>query len=72
MEVTSPTAVGSTIKDLLGHPIAGPPTAEALGHLVELFGRRGAPGIRMQVPNAPEATDNPEGAYRQERRLRLG
>jgi hypothetical protein len=47
MQMTSPTAVGATLKDLLKHPIAGPPTAEAVQYLGELFGRRGATGIRM-------------------------
>ena len=47
MQMTSPTAVGATLKSLLEHPIAGQSTGEALQYLGELFGRRGAPGIQM-------------------------
>lgn len=47
MQVTSPTAVGGTLTALLGHSIAGPPTADAVGYLDELFARRGRPGIQM-------------------------
>jgi len=47
MQTTSPTAVGSTLKTLFEHPIAGQPSEDALQYLDELFGRRGAPGIQM-------------------------
>jgi ribosomal protein L11 len=47
MQVTSPITVGATLTGLLEHPIAGPPTADAVVYLDELFGRRGRPGIQM-------------------------
>jgi hypothetical protein len=47
MQVTSPPTVGVTLAGLLEHPIAGPPTADALGYLDELFSRRGGTGIEM-------------------------
>jgi hypothetical protein len=47
MQVTTPASIAATFQELLGHQIAGPPTAEALDHLDELFGRRGRPGIKI-------------------------
>lgn len=47
MQVTSPVTVGTTLAALTEHPIAGPPTTAGFEYLNELFGRRGAPGIRM-------------------------
>lgn len=47
MQVSSPATVAATFGELLGHPIAGPPSAAALSYLDELFGRRGRPGIEM-------------------------
>lgn len=47
MQVTAPATVASTFLDLLEHPIAGPPTVAGLGHLEQLFGRRGRPGVEM-------------------------
>lgn len=47
MQVTSPATIGATLAALLEHPIAGPPTAAAIGYLDELFDRRGRLGIQM-------------------------
>jgi hypothetical protein len=40
-------AVGETLAGLREHPVAGPPTAAAVGYIDELFARRGRPGIEM-------------------------
>lgn len=40
-------AVGATLAGLCEHPVAGSPTAAAVGYIDELFGRRGRPGIEM-------------------------
>jgi hypothetical protein len=47
MQVTRPTTVGAKLAELARHPTAGPPTVSAVGYINELFGRRGAIGIRM-------------------------
>jgi hypothetical protein len=47
MQVTFPATVGATLAGLLRHPVAGPPTADAIRYLDELCGRRGRPGIQM-------------------------
>jgi hypothetical protein len=47
MQTTSPADVGSTLARLSNHPVAGPPSINAVAYLVELFGRRGATGIEM-------------------------
>ncbi len=45
---TAPVAdVATSFRQLVDHPIAGPPTRLALAYLGELFGRRGRPGIQM-------------------------
>jgi len=42
-----PADVAETLAQLCGHQIAGEPTRSAIGYLVELFGERRGPGIRM-------------------------
>lgn len=47
MQTSSPAVVGQTLARLRQHPIAGPPSDDATGFLVELFARRGRAGIEM-------------------------
>ena len=47
MQVTMPAIIGAKVAELARHPTAGPPTVAAVGHINELFGRRGQTGIRM-------------------------
>jgi hypothetical protein len=47
MQVAPAASVGATLAKLREHPIAGPPTAEAIGYIDALFGRRGRLGIQM-------------------------
>ncbi|WP_445148946.1 hypothetical protein [Baekduia sp. Peel2402] len=47
MQTTIADEVGGTLARLASDPIAGPATAIGLRHFATLFGRRGAPGIRM-------------------------
>jgi len=47
MQATRPAEIAATFTRLLGHPIAGQCSIEALRLLDELFGRRGRPGMRM-------------------------
>lgn len=49
MLATAPSAVAETCGELLNDPVAGEPSAVALRHLDDLFGRRGRPGIDMAV-----------------------
>ena len=47
MQTTSPTDVGTTVAELLTHPVAGASAEQGVDYLGELFGRRGRPGIVM-------------------------
>ena len=47
MQTTRAAEVGVTFVMLSRHPIAGPPSVDALAYIEELFGRRGRPGIQM-------------------------
>lgn len=47
MQTTSPGTVGTTLTELVAHPMAGGVCAAALAYLEELFGRRGRPGVEM-------------------------
>jgi hypothetical protein len=49
MQTTNPDLVGGTLASLSRDEVAGPVTVEAIGHIDELFGRRGRPGIAMAV-----------------------
>lgn len=60
MQTTNPAAVGTTLNELSGHPIAGAASSDALAFLDALFGRVGRPGVVMAVRALrlamPEAT----------------
>lgn len=47
MQVTTPDEMAVTLAILAVDVLAGPSTADAIGYLDELFGRRGGPGIEM-------------------------
>jgi len=47
VQTTSPTEVGATLAQLRVHPVAGPPTHQALSYLADLFGRRAGQGVVM-------------------------
>lgn len=47
MQATIPSDVGATLRHLMAHPEAGGVAQNGLGFLVDLFGRRGRPGIQM-------------------------
>jgi len=47
MQATPAKTVSTTLAELSGHPVAGPPTLAAVNYIDELFGRRGRPGIEM-------------------------
>jgi hypothetical protein len=47
MQTARPAEVGTTMRGLLNHILAGETTAQALGYLRELFGRRTSEGVVM-------------------------
>lgn len=47
MQTTSPSEIGQKLAELRDHEMAGAATTAAITYLTELFGRRGAEGIRM-------------------------
>lgn len=47
IQTTSPETVGATLAELRRHPVAGPPTDQALGYVADLFGRRAGQGVLM-------------------------
>lgn len=47
MQTSVPDAVAATFASLAADPVAGAASADAVGYLEDLFGRRGRPGIEM-------------------------